>query len=110
MTIGGGVATPGAGAVDFHQLVNAAADEFQGQYGVIVLPGCRELLINRALPYSQHVQQEISTGNVTIEFLKRSLFTVLENAHQIGTPTRLDIDEDLIEQSMERYCPYLFWC
>jgi hypothetical protein len=78
---------------------------------VRVTPEARGILIERAQPYKQRVEQELSEGSITGEFLQNSLATVLGNAFLIALEQNEDtIDERVIGKSMGRYCPYLFWC
>jgi hypothetical protein len=98
-------------SVNFHVLVDSVADGFEGQRRVHVNPQARRELILPALPYQAHVEEELAAGQITMEFLRQSLFMVLDNAHQIVlTKSRKEIDGEAIKESMKRYCPYLFWC
>ena len=97
--------------VDFHDLVNSVADEFATETGMPVNPGARDILINRALPYQSTVEAELASGKITLQFLRRSVRTVLENAMQVAKDlNRTAVGEDTTEESIKRYCPYLFWC
>lgn len=103
----------------FYELVNNVADQFAGDSSVMVSDEARTLLIELALPYTSRVEQELSEGSITREFLSNSLYTVLDNALQVGQD-RGDLNPGIgsggtinvaaVHLSMQRYCPYLFWC
>jgi hypothetical protein len=100
-----------ANPIDFTDLVNRVADRFERQTGMRVSNGARDELIRPALPYRDHVEQELTAGNITIDFLESSIFTVLGNARDIANSWGRDhVGEDTTQESMRRYCPYLFWC
>jgi hypothetical protein len=97
--------------VDFRSLVNEVSDRFEADNQMPVTPGAREELIEPALPYKDHVEQELLSGKITYSFLGESVYTVLMNAMEIAKGWgRAVIAEDTIQLSMKRYCPYLFWC
>lgn len=97
--------------VDFQKLVSRISDQFELQNTIEVLPKARKALSEPANEYTDHVEQEISEDNISIEFLEDSLRKVLENALDIAKELGLEeIDEHVIQESMNRYCPYLFWC
>jgi len=97
--------------VDFAKLVSDVAERFQSQHGIPVNPGARYELVKRALPYQDQVELELSSGKITTEFLEQSIYTVLENAAEIARERgRTAVGEDTTEESMKKYCPYLFWC
>lgn len=97
--------------IDFTLLVNKVADRFQDRAGMVVDTGARELLVTTALPYRDHVEQELSAGAITMEFLEQCLREVLENAQTVASEWgRGEIDEGTTKESMARYCPYFPWC
>jgi hypothetical protein len=100
-----------ARSIDFHALVNQVANEFESATGMPVNPNARGLLISLAVPHRLDVQRELDSGGITIEFLEQGLRTLLENARDIALERGVDrIGEDITDASMQRYCPYLFWC
>ena len=97
--------------VDFKDLVNSVADQFTSDTGMPVNPLARDKLIFRALPYKEKVETEIASGTISIEFLRQSIRTVLENARKVAEDWgRTAVGEDTTEESIKRDCPYLFWC
>lgn len=100
-----------ARSIDFYSLVNQVAKEFERSTGMPVNPNARDILISMALPHSRDVQRELDSGRITENFLKAGLWEVLKNAHDIALEKGADrIGEDITRASMQRYCPYLFWC
>lgn len=100
-----------ANTIDLRDLVNRVAVRFESQTSMSVFDSARQELINRALPYQDHLEKELETGKITIEFLESSLFTVLTNAREIADSWGQNhVDENTTQESMRRYCPYLFWC
>lgn len=97
--------------IDFNDLVNETADEFEMVRGITVDSSARKELLEPALEYQDHVDRELAYGQITIDFLKESLSIVLENAQEIATKEgKTTIDKDAVKKSTKRYCPYLFWC
>jgi len=97
--------------VDFINLVDRVADQFQAQYQIQVDSSARQELVNPALPHQQQVDQELAQGNITIQFLEDCLREVLRNARDIavGSGQNMIVDRTIMA-STQRYCPYLFWC
>jgi hypothetical protein len=105
------IAGRGTSEINFYALVNRVADEFQQSSGLIVNPDARNLLVSLAMPYTAHVQEELIAGSITREFLVESIFTLFRNAYEIAyAQDRNYIDVGIVQLSMARYCPYLFWC
>jgi hypothetical protein len=97
--------------VNFYILVNRVINEFESNHDVKVSDSARNLLIEQALPYEQHVITEISQGKVTLNFIEKSLMKLLIHTYELAsTQNRKEIDDKLIKQSEKDYCPYLFWC
>jgi hypothetical protein len=98
-------------SVDFSELVNSVADEFENNRQMTVTPDGREALIQPALPYQGHVDDELRSGKVTPDFLRESVTIVLENGLEIARTEALSsIDGHVVRKSMKKYCPYVMWC
>lgn len=96
---------------DARALVNDAVGFFSREFDVIISDSVRNELISRALPYQEQVTKELADGSITIDFLRGTLVSVLRSARNImvdNATSEIGIDE--IQKSMERNCPYLFWC
>ena len=97
--------------LNLRELINQVADRFEEQSGMKVTALAREELIKPALPYRDQVLRELNTGEITIEFLESSIFSVLERARQIAIRIGQDhVGENTTQESMQEKCPYLFWC
>jgi hypothetical protein len=98
-------------AIDFTTLVDSVADQFEKDTRMLVSPGARGELIRSALPHRAHVEQKLAAGNITVDFLKSAVQTVLNNARDIANSWGQDqVGTDTIQESMRLNCPYLFWC
>lgn len=97
--------------IDFDQLVNEVADGFEKANEMTVTWGGRRALIEPALPYQGQVEDELRSGRIDLNFLQSSIFQVLDNAKVfLELFGRKVIDKEDVQESMRRYCPYLFWC
>ena len=97
--------------LDLPRLVNRVADDFQRTEKYVVTSAARHALIEPALPHAPAVRHELSEGRITISFLQSCVFQVLELARTFVQPSeRRIIDKPEVEASMQRYCPYVFWC
>src|SRR6266568_4817427 len=98
-----------ADKIDFHYLVNDVADGFEKTKEVKVTWAGRDALIQPALSHQDDVQRELDLSKITVRFLESCIFQVLENARLfLVPPERKVIDRPEVEESMKRYCPYLF--
>ena len=93
------------------ELVNQVCEQFQKVEEYQVTHDAREALIKPALPHRFEVQSELSEGRITIAFLQTCVSQVLELARTFVPPDRPNvIDKPEVEASMQKYCPYVFWC
>lgn len=97
--------------VNFYNLIDGVANVFEQQHEIRVTSDARSTLITPALPYKEQVEDELKRGEITVSFLEESIFTVLQNAVSIAKAKgERYISSETVEESMKRYCPYLFWC
>ena len=97
--------------LNLREFINQVANRFEAQKGMLVTALAREKLIQPALPHQDEVNQELNAGNITIEFLEDSVFSILDLAREIALSIGQDhIGENTTQESMRRDCPYVFWC
>ena len=99
--------------LDFRVLVERVVRQCEELQRIPVSTGAINILVEAALPYRDRVEQELLAGQISIAFLEYCVFTVLENAREIAANQGRDpieIDEHIMQESMRRYCPYIFWC
>jgi hypothetical protein len=97
--------------VDFTQLVNRVADQFEAKYSMKVNPAARGVLIGEAMPHQRAVQADIARGKITMKFLEDCVMQQLETAREVALEWGRDrIGEDTTRESMKRRCAYAFWC
>jgi hypothetical protein len=97
--------------INFSILVNGVADQFENQKRIRIVPEARELLINTAMPYRDHVEQELASGAITMDFLEQTIDEILENARKVAEEwEQTEIREDTVKESMRLRCPYFPWC
>ena len=93
------------------RLINRVSDDFEKSEQITVLESGRHALLEPAIPHLDDVTRELKEGKITVPFLEGSVDVVLNNA--AGFPEVQDsrsIDNQAIERSIAKYCPYLFWC
>lgn len=99
------------GRVDLDALINRVADQFALSSGMPVDAGARYAMVSPARPHSDQVSLAVQKGSITVRFLEDCIETMLRNAFEIASDgDRRVIDRQTIIASMNRYCPYLFWC
>jgi hypothetical protein len=104
-------------------LINRVIKNFENSYVKVSGHGRRQL-IQPALPHSEDVEQALSKGSITVEFLEECVFSILRDAlairvsrkrrriryQRIGRTRRFIITGEDISAAMKRNCPYVFWC
>lgn len=97
--------------INIADLVNTVADTFERHIGMSISEEARREFIQPSLPYQDHVNEELEAGRIDIDFLLTSINLLFQNAVDIAIATgKAEIDGDSARASMQRYCPYLFWC
>jgi hypothetical protein len=73
-----------------------------------ITPSARAAMLEPALLHLDDVSSELKKGNITEDFLKKSVRRILDNATKHAAGGK--IDKKAIEKSLKGHCPYLFWC
>jgi hypothetical protein len=96
---------------ELKRLIDRVSDDFEGERSIKVLENGRYALLKPALPHLGDVTRELDKGKITVPFLEGSVDVVLNNAaREREVQKTRTIDDQAIERSIARYCPYLFWC
>jgi hypothetical protein len=97
--------------LDFAELVDTVADDFEENKQMEVTPDGRQALVEPAIPYQDQVQNELLSGKITHQFLRQSVTAVLDNGYEIAMAENLSaIDRYVVQKSIKKYCPYIMWC
>lgn len=115
--------------LDFEIVVTDVADRAQRKWGVVVTAAARGALLKPAREHQQQIEEELSEGRITLEFLEDSIEKVLSVAHAISRDELKDrrkktrqgeerrkkvrgqtIEERHVLESMKKDCPYIPWC
>jgi hypothetical protein len=94
-------------------LIDRVSDRFEQSFHVRVIQAARTALFLPARPHIEDVTRNLELNIITISFLENSVYEILNHAYADNRKPDLgliDIDYDAVQRSMQRYCPYLFWC
>ncbi len=96
---------------DFQAIVNQAAERFQSEYNIDVLPDARNVLIDRGKEHQIEVERELALNKITISDLTTFVYRQLEETLQISSVAPFEsVDARLVMLSMAHKCHYFPWC
>jgi len=126
--------------LDLEIVVSDVADRFQREWGVVVTGAARNALLEPARQHQQQIEEELSEGRITLEFLEDAILQVLSVARMLAREElkkqsgdverrvntkgrreksrvgkdrrgkRHEIEERHVLESMKKDCPYIPWC
>ena len=92
-------------------LVKRVVKDFSEKYDIKVTDYAIEEIIKPAIPHLANVTESLNQKKITTPFLEDSIRTILRNARAMAIESRGNyIGLTEIQKSMEKDCPYLFWC
>ena len=97
--------------LDFRKLVEEVAGRFRVEARVPVATDAVENLIRPMLPHLDEVSQSLQEGKIDREYLESCVKSILGEALEVAK----ELGDDYVGLghtvvSMQRSCPYLFWC
>ena len=96
---------------EMKDLIRLVCEEFHRETRFSVTEYAIEELFAPTIPHLEEVSQELLNENITTDFLHRSIRTVLNNARGFASERkRTYIGYQEIKESMDKECPYVFWC
>jgi hypothetical protein len=70
-----------------------------------------EALLMPTIPHLSDVTRELLNESISVDFLENGVLSILKNAEEFARQRRLNfIGSRDINLSMEKDCPYVFWC
>lgn len=96
---------------EMQALIHSVCNEFYQSSGFLVSEIAIDELFKPTIPHLQDVTQKLRNGHISIAFLRQSLTTVLNNARIFAIERdKKYIGFKDVRDSMEKECPYVFWC
>ncbi len=96
---------------ELNVLVRGVAQRFEKETGMSITARALDALVIPALPHLETVTRELDEGKVTVPFLEDSVRTVLVNARTVAVERgEAALSFYAVRDSMEKECPYSFWC
>jgi len=96
---------------EMQDLIQSVCEEFSSETQLNVTEQARARLFEPTVPHLTDVTRELREERISPAFLRQSVRKVIDNAHSFARERKHDyIGFEDIRDSMEKDCPYVFWC